>query len=154
MTRDLPQELLSAKEIAVRVARSEDDAQSVFERIRHWTREGLLTAFGEPNPGTGRKRQYEVREVPKARLFNELADFGVNLRVMKRLAETLDGNYIREWSLPGMNYFLVIEGPASAPQSMAIALLQNPDGETLQLPVSRHAGFVLAVNLSRIFAVA
>jgi hypothetical protein len=153
MTPDLLQGmLLSAKEIAVRVARSDDNAQTVFERIRHWTREGLLTAFGEPNPGTGRKRQYAVSEVPKARLFNQLADFGVNLRVMKRLAEALDGNYIREWSLPGMTYFLIIEGPA--PENMKIVLLVDPDGETLQLPVSPHAGFVLAVNLSRIFAVA
>ena len=43
--------LLTAKQIAERIAASAEDVPSSMERVRHWTRERLLIPVGEANPG-------------------------------------------------------------------------------------------------------
>ena len=54
---------LRLRDLAEKIAPSAEDLPSTIERIRHWTREGLLTPVGERNPGTGHKRRYDEEAV-------------------------------------------------------------------------------------------
>jgi hypothetical protein len=57
----------SVSEIAERIGRPGEDMRVVGDRIRNWTREGLLDPVGMKNPGTGRSRLY-----PETALFDAL----------------------------------------------------------------------------------
>ena len=52
---------------------------ALIERIRHWTREGLIRPLGEKNPGTGRHRRYEEYTLAEVAILNALADLGVQV---------------------------------------------------------------------------
>jgi MerR HTH family regulatory protein len=66
--------------------------QLLFDRVRHWTREGLLTPVGDKNPGTGRSRFYDESAVSKARVLNSLTEFGMTVRILHRICGFLDSN--------------------------------------------------------------
>src|SRR5262245_49858312 len=46
--------VLSSGEIAERIARAPEELPAIRERLRHWTREGLLVPIGDRNPGSGK----------------------------------------------------------------------------------------------------
>ena len=67
--------------------------QLLFDRIRHWTREGLLSPAGEKNPGTGRARLYDETAFRKARVLNSLTECGFTVRHLRvGLIDFLDIN--------------------------------------------------------------
>jgi len=70
--------------------------QLVFDRVRHWTREGLLSPAGEKNPGTGRARLYDESAVRKARVLNSLTECGVTIRNLHVISDFLDDRAV-EW---------------------------------------------------------
>jgi hypothetical protein len=45
-------------ELAERIRRPDEDVQVVIARLKNWTKEGLIKASGERNPGSGRHRLY------------------------------------------------------------------------------------------------
>jgi len=67
-----------------------------FDRVRHWTREGLLSPAGDKNPGTGRARLYDESAVRKARALNSLTECGVTIRSLHVISDFLD-NKADEW---------------------------------------------------------
>jgi hypothetical protein len=71
---------LSARDIAKAISGSEEGQSLVFERVRHWTREGLLPLTGDKHPGTGRKRLFGNDALAIARVLNELAEHGIGVR--------------------------------------------------------------------------
>jgi DNA-binding transcriptional MerR regulator len=71
-------------------------ARPMFERVRHWTREGLLSPAGEKNPGTGRARLYDESAVRKARVLNSLTECGVTVRNLHVISKFLDSK-ASEW---------------------------------------------------------
>jgi DNA-binding transcriptional MerR regulator len=76
---------LTAGDIARRIARANDDQQALIERVRHWTREGLLTPLIYLSdlglhPGTGRYRRYDEEQVYRAAVLNALAERGATVR--------------------------------------------------------------------------
>jgi DNA-binding transcriptional MerR regulator len=76
----------TVSEIARRLA-SPERQTTLRERIRHWTREGLVHPIGEKNPGTGRHRLYEESVLVDVAILNALAGLGVQVR---NLNEVLD----------------------------------------------------------------
>jgi DNA-binding transcriptional MerR regulator len=55
------------------------DAAAMSERIRHWTREGLLLPVNQHHAGTGRHRGYSPDAVYEAAILNALATAGLHL---------------------------------------------------------------------------
>ena len=49
------------------------------ERIRHWTREGLLLPVNQHHAGTGRRRRYSPDTSYEAAVLNALASSGLQL---------------------------------------------------------------------------
>jgi DNA-binding transcriptional MerR regulator len=68
----------------------------MFERVRHWTQEGLLSPAGEKNPGTGRARLYDESALRKARVLNSLTECGVTVRNLRLISNFLDAK-AAEW---------------------------------------------------------
>jgi hypothetical protein len=61
-------------EIAERIARKGEKLELVADRIRNWTKDGLLEPIGEKNPGTGRSRLYPEKALIEATVLLELMD--------------------------------------------------------------------------------
>lgn len=55
------------------------DAAAMSERIRHWTREGLLLPVNSHHAGTGRHRRYSPDAGYEAAILNALATAGLQL---------------------------------------------------------------------------
>lgn len=65
---------VTAKDIAERIKRPDEDLQAAVDRLKNWTREGLLKTVGEKNPGRGRARQFSERTMVDAVLLQILTD--------------------------------------------------------------------------------
>ena len=79
---------ITVRDIAHRIWRLSDsmsEAQLV-QRVRGWTREGLLLPVGEKNPGTGRHRRYPYTAVPEAMLLKVLSDAIGRMQALKARA--------------------------------------------------------------------
>jgi DNA-binding transcriptional MerR regulator len=55
------------------------DPAAASERIRHWTREGLLVPVDQHHAGTGRHRRYSPDAAYEAAILNALATAGLHL---------------------------------------------------------------------------
>ena len=65
---------LTVAEIAERIRRPHEDMRAAGDRIRNWTREGLLTPVGEKHPGTGKVRRYAADALIEAALLQVITD--------------------------------------------------------------------------------
>lgn len=72
----------SVSEIAEKIGRPDEDMRVVGDRIRNWTREGLLKPIGEKNPGTGRSRQYPEAALLDALVLTAITE-SIGLQVVK-----------------------------------------------------------------------
>ena len=126
--------------------------QPLFERIRHWTREGLLEPAGEKNPGTGRARFYDETAFRKARVLNSLTECGFTVRHLRAVINFLD-IHSAEWltktaSRPGERVYLVIQKLRWVEErNMQIRHLAK--GDTPDLTFSETVEYALVVDLTQ-----
>ena len=64
----------TVSELAARIRRPDEKPELVADRIRNWTKDGLLEPSGEKNPGTGRSRLYPEKALIEAAVLLELMD--------------------------------------------------------------------------------
>jgi hypothetical protein len=64
---------LTAGEIAERIQLPGEDLRAIGERLRTWTKEGLLKPLGRRSPGTGRYHRYPQRALIDAAILSLLA---------------------------------------------------------------------------------
>ncbi|MGF6309956.1 hypothetical protein ABIB82_007308 [Bradyrhizobium sp. i1.8.4] len=83
----------SVSEIAEKIRRPGEDMRVVGDRIRNWTREGLLKPVGAKNPGTGRSRQYPETAMFEAMVLSAITESvgvqAVKVHTFKDLFETV-----------------------------------------------------------------
>ncbi len=72
----------SVSEIAEKIGRPDEDMRVVGDRIRNWTREGLLEPVGVKNPGTGRSRLYPETALLDALVLTAITE-AVGLQAVK-----------------------------------------------------------------------
>lgn len=77
---------ITVKDLARWVSRPAEDQGVVIARLRNWTKEGLLSPVGEPNPGTGRARLYDDGAILRALVLTALSDLGVPAIRSKQLS--------------------------------------------------------------------
>lgn len=68
---------ITVREIARRIRRDEEDLQVVINRLRNWTKEGLLEFLGDKHPGTGKSRLYPEYAVIDALVLSALTATGI-----------------------------------------------------------------------------
>jgi len=76
---DLGRPTLTVGQIVEQLGPVAPDAAAMSERIRHWTREGLLLPVDQHHAGTGRHRRYGSDAVYEAAILNALATAGLHL---------------------------------------------------------------------------
>lgn len=67
----------TVREIAGRIRRPDETLSAVIDRLRNWTKEGLLETAGAKNPGTGRRRHYPEDALVDALVLTTLSDMGI-----------------------------------------------------------------------------
>ena len=88
----------TVRDVADLIRRPDADLAMVIDRLRHWTAAGLLTAAGDPNPGTGRKRTYDEAAIYDAAILNALADIGLPIGKQRYFMTVLDlAEQARRW---------------------------------------------------------
>jgi hypothetical protein len=65
---------LTAQDIARRIRRPNEELTAAVDRLRNWTKEGLIKPVGDLHPGTGRKKRYAAGAVTKAVVLQILSD--------------------------------------------------------------------------------
>jgi DNA-binding transcriptional MerR regulator len=87
----------TVSEIAEILADAPGSEPALIERIRHWTREGLIQPIGLKHPGTGRHREYEDRVLLEVSVLEALAGLGLKVgqqqAAIKLLKERMEDGY-------------------------------------------------------------
>jgi hypothetical protein len=65
---------LTASEIAEKIRRPHENMRAAGDRIRNWTREGLLEPAGDKHPGTGKVRKYPQSALMEAAFLQVITD--------------------------------------------------------------------------------
>ena len=126
------------------------DAAAMSERIRHWTREGLLIPVNQYHAGTGRHRRYSSHATYEAAILNALATAGLQLVSRPYIQPALSQARaaLRKWQeaksaghkLP--LFFLVILHESGEPTASIREGIMKHDP---------NAEVMIVVNLSRLF---
>lgn len=92
---------LTAGEIAARIQEPGEDLRAITERLRSWTKEGLLKPVGKRKPGTGRHHQYPESAVVSAAILSKLSrHFGIWAPRLQHCDKALDHavKYVDQWA--------------------------------------------------------
>jgi hypothetical protein len=68
---------LTVRDIAKRIRRDGEDLEVVVNRLRNWTKEGLLEFSGDKHPGSGKTRLYPKHAVIDALVLSALTAIGI-----------------------------------------------------------------------------
>jgi DNA-binding transcriptional MerR regulator len=144
-----PKPMLTVSEIAERLAGRREERLALVERIRHWTREGLITPIGEKNPGTGRHREYHEDVLPDVALLNRLARAGIQVSVLRHIL-----NYVhhaksqtRRRSREDLDYIICIR--LGDPGDYA-GFSVPTDQEKIAVPKTMCGDAAIMINISEI----
>lgn len=157
---------ITISELAQKVALPGQDLPAVAERLRNWTKEGLIKTIGPKATGSGRARHYSWEAVFRAAILNRVTCyFGVRATVLApalNLAWKQVGKY-DYFSGEGQDVWLLIGAPADAGEhtkvTSAVALTDAPErfhGRTppgkrvVEVPDHMSAAVVM-VNVSLIY---
>lgn len=86
---ELSETTLTVGGIAEQLRALAPDEEASIERIRHWTREGLITPVKTPYAGAGKHRGYDVLSVLDAAILTVIADAGLHIASHKYLQDGL-----------------------------------------------------------------
>jgi DNA-binding transcriptional MerR regulator len=150
---------LTVSEIAHRLAIPERQA-ALRERIRHWTREGLVKPIGEKNPGTGRHRQYDESVLVDVAILDALARLGIQVRglhaVLRQANELIEtwAKESKETRDFGMIYLVISYDPILDEPKVTVnpASRRRPGrGGVYKMITHRYDVVSLYINISRIY---
>jgi hypothetical protein len=80
---------LLASDIARRIQQPDEDPVRVLNRVRNWTKFGLLKPAGEANPGGGRACVYPESALLEAMLLQELINAGMPAVSMRPILDKI-----------------------------------------------------------------
>jgi hypothetical protein len=147
---------LTIRKLAQAVMLPGQDEAAVAERLRNWTKEGLIKTAGPKHTGSGHARSYPPEAVFRAAILNNLTCyFGVRATV---LAPALD----RAWKQAakhdyfagrGMDLWLLIGAPKDAGERTELTsaiVAKKRTVVTMAIPANMSAAVVM-INLSLLY---
>jgi hypothetical protein len=153
--REMPRvsPLFTVRDIAERVRRPNEDLTAVVDRLRNWTKEGILTHLGPKNPG--RHRRYGQEGLIEAAVLSALADVGLPavrgasfggpartaLKLAKHAALDIDDKY-----RAGVTVYLIATRHSS--KNPLVLLQEQREPLVVEIPDAEAA---IVINLTRIF---
>jgi hypothetical protein len=153
---------LTAGDIADRIReRDDEDLRAIGERLRHWTKEGLLKPIGKQNPGTGNRLRYPERALVDAAILSRLTRrFGFWAKKVPFTRELLDTVAAE---LPNMRLHVANQkiaylflGTCGGTFLGQVQVVDDPNGPVRRLrerlTVPPDFDDVILINLNRLFA--
>jgi hypothetical protein len=140
---------LTVGEIAEQLSASPEETPAVRERLRHWTREGLMSPIAGHHAGTGKHRHYDPGVAYDGAILNALARAGLHIVSRPYLATVLSvARHARqEWEL------------AKSPPRFSSKFPTGRGAATPQFAVRKRkvecdpdAELSIVINLDRIFS--
>jgi hypothetical protein len=119
---------MTARDIAKHIQRPGESLTAAVDRLRTWTKMGIIKPSGERHPGTGRKKRYSKPALLEAVLLQTLTDsFGSSAVSLRSLVEQV--LKVRHGPLfePGVDV-LILSRPHDA-EAMSIAPVKLKDLE-------------------------
>jgi hypothetical protein len=132
-----------------------DQAAALSERIRHWTREGLLVPIDQHHAGTGRHRRYSIDTSYEAAVLNALASAGLQLISQPYIETAL------EQATAALRKWRQAIGAGHKPPLFVLVISHDRTQIGSEPTVSTHeelvqhapaAEIMIVVNLSRLFS--
>ena len=143
---------ITVSEMAGRIWRLSDNMSKgqLVERIRAWTKEGLLLPVGEKNPGTGRHRRYPQSAVAEAMLLKVLSDAIGRMQSIKTRAfsDLLHAAKEELAKNTGDGKLLIV---GLAPEGGAAEINLVPSDELLQILANSRYEAHFVVDLGKLF---
>jgi hypothetical protein len=140
---------LTVGQIAEQLGPGAPDQAATRERIRHWTREGLLSPIASHHSGTGKRRQYDASSVVyDAAILNAVASAGLHVITQQYLFDALsmarDARHKWDRAGSGAKLFLEISHKAAGGDPV-IAIHEDA------VECDPDARLSIVINLARIF---
>jgi hypothetical protein len=144
---------ISVKDIALKILQPGETMESAVNRIKNWTREGLITPVGDRHPGTGRARQYPRKVLYEAALLQKLIDCtgigaieaGPLLKEVKKRADVT--SLVSEIRGAGMPVLVICRSSGEGKWGIAVGQLEEFPKIALKNP---HDTYTI-VDLKRLF---
>ena len=119
---------LTARDIAKHIQRPGKSLTAAVDRLRTWTKMGIIKPSGDRHPGTGRKKRYSKPALLQAVLLQTLTDsFGSSAVSLRSLVEQVLKK-VRHGPLFDPGDVLVLSRPHDA-EAMSIARVKLKDLE-------------------------
>jgi DNA-binding transcriptional MerR regulator len=139
---------LTVGQIAERLRALASGTASTAERIRHWTREGLLAPMENHHAGTGKHREYDASSVYDAAVLSVIADAGLHITAHRYLLRglALVRRALQKWKAAksGGGLFLEISHTEAGSPTITIH-----EGTVTPNPTARLS---MLLNLTQIFS--
>jgi hypothetical protein len=132
--------VITVRDIARRVRRDGEDIDVVLNRLRNWTKEGLLPPLGDKHPGAGKSRFYPQYAAVDAAVIGALAAAGVPAV----RAGSASGAYSIVLSLARSAYYREFKTREAASETMFLIVF-NADGAVYDAAAD-HAAVTCAPN--------
>jgi DNA-binding transcriptional MerR regulator len=150
---------LTVSKIAEILERQPRRQITLVERIRHWTREGLIRPIGQKNPGTGRHRQYNEFVLLDVGVLNVLANLGFQVgqqqSVVKQVKELYNQNMLNIYYgfAAQEEVYIVVSDPGGEEQKAEVLYVSGKDEETKRnlFKLSAQSDAVILINVGRIY---
>jgi DNA-binding transcriptional MerR regulator len=140
---------LTVGEIAEQLGKVAPDAVATRERLRHWTREGLLAPVDRHHAGTGKHRRYDADSTYDAAILNAVASAGLHVVTQRYLIEALAmaRHARRKWERTGSRGPLLLEiSQKTAGGGTTIAIHEGA------VQCDPTAELSIVINMAQIFA--
>jgi hypothetical protein len=131
------------------------DTATNIERIRHWTREGLLVPIANLHRGTGKHRRYGNEAAYDAAVLMVLAETGLNVislpyvRKALRLARTARARWMKDRNAP---LFMVIAYDLAPGRAATVGVWLETRCRVGIVPIRPSAKVSLIINLTYLYA--
>ena len=139
---------LLLRDIAPYIQRPGKSSTAALDRLRNWTKMGIIKPSGVPHPGRGRKKSFSSAALMKAVLLQTLIDtFGAPAVNLSGLADELAQMVRRGSVLSGQR--LIVFGRRQGSSRTSIA--EIPANELQNYISQSDFDIHLVVNLNRVF---
>jgi hypothetical protein len=144
---------LTVRDIAVHIQRAGEPLTAAIDRLRNWTKMGLIKPSGEQNPGTGRKKHYTTVALLEAVLLQALTDTlgssAVSLSpLVAQISKMVRRGVIVGFPARHLAELLVLSKPPGA-DALSISVVEP---KNLRRHISESGRTIhMVINISRIF---
>jgi DNA-binding transcriptional MerR regulator len=131
--------LLTVGDIAKQLSPIAPDTDATIQRIRHWTRERLMTPAGQHHAGTGKHREYVQGDVFDAAILHAFVAAGLQIASERSLIDqglTAARSALQKWGKHRGPLFLRISRSADNPELSKIEVSGNAEEPTDDITIT------------------